>query len=126
MEIFAYILALIWSILCLILFFKILGMTNNVEQLAQEVHELRMVLVQEQTKAKGVVSKEQEEISLVQSPSDIPCDDLYIGDKVKLKSNGKLYKVVDIEENGNVRCRPEKIGIFDKFVSVKGSDLIKV
>ena len=34
MEIFAYILALIWSILCLILFFKILGMTNNVEQLA--------------------------------------------------------------------------------------------
>lgn len=49
MEIFAYILALIWSILCLILFFKILGMTNNVEQLAQEVHELKMVLVQEQT-----------------------------------------------------------------------------
>lgn len=125
MEIFAYILALIWSILCLILFFKILGMTNNVEQLAQEVHELKMVLVQEQTKA-NVVSKEQEKISLVQSPSDIPCDDLYIGDKVKLKSNGKLYKVVDIEENGNVRCRPEKIGIFDKFVSVKGSDLIKV
>ena len=58
MEIFAYILALIWSILCLILFFKILGMTNNVEQLAQEVHELKMVLVQEQTKAKVVVSKE--------------------------------------------------------------------
>ena len=86
MEIFAYILALIWSILCLILFFKILGMTNNVEQLAQEVHELKMVLVQEQTKAKVVESKEQEEISLVQSPSDIPCDDLYIGDKVKLKS----------------------------------------
>ena len=72
MEIFAYILALIWSILCLILFFKILGMTNNVEQLAQEVYELKMVLVQEQTKAKVVVSKEQEEISLVQSPSDIP------------------------------------------------------
>ena len=39
MEIFAYILALIWSILCLILFFKILGMTNNVEQLAQEVDQ---------------------------------------------------------------------------------------
>lgn len=44
MEIFAYILALIWSILCLILFFKILGMTNNVEQLAQEVHELKWFL----------------------------------------------------------------------------------
>lgn len=45
MEIFAYILALIWSILCLILFFKIWGMTDNVEQLAHEVHELKMALV---------------------------------------------------------------------------------
>lgn len=105
MEIFAYILALIWSILCLILFFKILGMTNNVEQLAQEVHELKMVLVQERPEAKVEVKK-QNSVPLVQSPSDIPWNNLEIGDTIKLKSDGKLYKVVGFENDGQIRCEP--------------------
>ena len=106
MEVFAYLLALVWSILCLILclilFFKIWGMTNNVEQFTREVHELKMVLVQEQTKAKVVVSKEQEEISLVQSPSDLDSEDLKVGDIVELKSNGTHYKVIGIDDLGFV------------------------
>lgn len=125
MEIFAYILALIWSILCLILFFKIWGMTNNVEQLTQEVHELKLNLEQGRIQVK--TPQRQEGIPLVQSPSDIPWDDdLKIEDKVKLKSNGKLYKVVGFEDNGYVQCEPEKMGIFDNFVSVKRSGLIKI
>lgn len=119
MEIFVYILALIWSILCLILFFKIWGMTNNIEQLTQEVHELKLNL--EQGRIQVRTSQRQEDIS-----SGIPCDDLMIGDEVKLKSNGKLYKVIGFEENGLVQCEPEKMGIFDNFVSVKRSDLIKI
>ncbi len=43
-----YILCIVWSILCLILFFKIWGMTNNVEQLTREVHELRNALYHHQ------------------------------------------------------------------------------
>ena len=105
MEIFAYILALIWSILCLILFFKIWGMTDNVEQLAQEVHELKMVLVQERPGAKVEVKK-QNSVPLIQSPSDISWDNLEIGDTIKLKSDGKLYKVTGFENNGQIRCEP--------------------
>lgn len=124
MEIFVYILALVWSILCLILFFKIWGMTNNIEQLTQEVHELKLNL--EQGRIQVRTSQRQEGMPLIQNSSDIPWDDLMIGDEVKLKSNGKLYKVIGFEENGFVQCEPEKMGIFDNFVSVKRSDLIKI
>lgn len=124
MEIFVYILALVWSILCLILFFKIWGMTNNIEQLTQEVHELKLNL--EQGRIQVRTSPRQEGMPLIQNSSDIPWDDLMIGDEVKLKSNGKLYKVIGFEENGLVQCEPEKMGIFDNFVSVKRSDLIKI
>lgn len=124
MEVFAYLLALVWSILCLILFFKIWGMTNNVEQLTREVHELKLNL--EQGRIQVRTSQRQEGMSLIQSSSDIPWEDLMIGDEVKLKSNGKLYKVIGFEENGLVQCEPEKMGIFDNFVSVKRNDLIKI
>lgn len=106
MEVFAYLLALVWSILCLILFFKIWGMTNNIEQLTQEVHELKLNL--EQGRIQVRTSQRQESMPLIQSPSDIPWEDLMIGDEVKLKSNGKLYKVIGFEENGLVQCEPEK------------------
>lgn len=124
MEVFAYLLALVWSILCLILFFKIWGMTNNIEQLTQEVHELKLNL--EQGRIQVRTSQRQEGMPLIQSSSDIPWDDLMIGDEVKLKSNGKLYKVIGFEENGLVQCEPEKMGIFDNFVSVRRNDLIKI
>lgn len=66
MEVFAYLLALVWSILCLILFFKIWGMTNNVEQLTREVHELKMTIVQErqerpQTQSQKIVLEKEEQ-----------------------------------------------------------------
>lgn len=125
MEFFAYFFALIWSILCLILFFKIWGMTNNVEQLTKEVHELKISLAQEQPKTK-VVSSKQEGIPLVQSPSDLDWEDFKIGDIVELKSNGTKYKIVGFEDNGYVQCELLKKGIFDKFVSVKRSALKKV
>lgn len=124
MEVFACLLALVWSILCLILFFKIWGMTNNIEQLTQEVHELKLNL--EQGRIQVRTSQRQEGMPLIQSSSDIPWEDLMIGDEVKLKSNGKLYKVIGFEENGLVQCEPEKMGIFDNFVSVKRNDLIKI
>lgn len=126
MEVLAYLLALVWSILCFILFFKIWGMTNNVEQLTREVHELKMVLVQEQTKAKVVVSKEQEEISLVQSPSDLDREDLKVGDIVELKSNGTHYKVIGIDDLGFVQCEPIKKSIFDSFKAFKRGEIKKV
>lgn len=124
MEVFACLLALVWSILCLILFFKIWGMTNNIEQLTQEVHELKLNL--EQGRIQVRTSQRQEGMPLIQSSSDIPWEDLMIGDEVKLKSNGKLYKVIGFEENGLVQCEPEKMGIFDNFVSVKRNGLIKI
>lgn len=99
-------------------------MTNNIEQLTQEVHELKLNL--EQGRIQVRTSQRQEGMPLIQSSSDIPWDDLMIGDEVKLKSNGKLYKVIGFEENGLVQCEPEKMGTFDNFVSVKRNGLIKI
>lgn len=80
-------------------------MTDNVEQLAHEVHELKMALVQERPGAKVEVKK-QNSVPLIQSPSDISWDNLEIEDTIKLKSDGKLYKVTGFENNGQIRCEP--------------------
>ena len=57
-------------------------------------------------------------------------NDLNIGDKVKLISNGELYEVVGFDENEYVQCKPLKKAlfgkVFDDFCSIKRSALEKV
>lgn len=57
-------------------------------------------------------------------------DDLNIGDKVKLISNGKLFEVVGLVENGFIQCKPINKDLIDKFfdnyTSFKRSQLEKV
>lgn len=113
METFVYFLCLIWSILCLILFFKIWGMTNNVKQLTQEVHELKKTFVQEQTKLEK--APQQEGIPLIENPADIPWEEFNIGDIVELKSNGARFKVIGFEGDKFVQCEPLKKDIVDKI-----------
>ena len=107
MEVFAYLLALVWSILCLILFFKIWGMTNNVEQLTREVHELKMTIVQErqerpQTQSQKIVL-EKEEQEKEQTKKDVITHNFKMGDYVTHKKYGGKMKVVGVRGN-RINC----------------------
>lgn len=128
MEGIIYFLGFVWSILCLILFFKIWGMTNNVKQLTQEVHELKKTFVQEKPKLEA--ASEKEGIPLIEDPADIPWEELNIGDIVELKSNGARFKVIGFERERFVQCEPLKKELvdklFDSFKTFKRGDIRKV
>ena len=103
MEIFAYILTFIWSILCLILFFKIWGMTNNVEQLTKEVHELKIAIAHErqdrpQTQPQKIVLEKEE-----QKKEEAIIHNFKMGDYVTHKKYGGKMKVVGVRGN-RINC----------------------
>lgn len=103
MEIFAYILSFIWSILCLILFFKIWGMTNNVEQLTKEVHELKIAIAHErqdrpQTQPQKIVLEKEE-----QKKEEAITHNFKMGDYVTHKKYGGKMKVVGVRGN-RINC----------------------
>lgn len=107
MEIFAYILTFIWSILCLILFFKIWGMTNNVEQLTKEVHELKIAIAHErqdrpQTQPQKIVL-EKEEQKKEQIKEEVITHNFKMGDYVTHKKYGGKMKVVGVRGN-RINC----------------------
>ena len=126
--VFIYILSFIWSILCLILFFKIWGMTNDVKQLTQEVHELKKTFVKEQPTQEPAPQKEG--IPLIEDPADIPWEEINIGDIVELKSNGERFKVIGIEREKYIQCEPLKKDvvdkIFDTFKTFRRNEIRKV
>lgn len=103
MEIFAYILTFIWSILCLILFFKIWGMTNNVEQLTKDVHELKIAIARErqdrpQTQPQKIVLEKEE-----QKKEEAITHNFKMGDYVTHKKYGGKMKVVGVRGN-RINC----------------------
>lgn len=103
MEIFAYILTFIWSILCLILFFKIWGMTNNVEQLTKDVHGLKIAIAHErqdrpQTQPQKIVLEKEE-----QKKEEAITHNFKMGDYVTHKKYGGKMKVVGVRGN-RINC----------------------
>lgn len=103
MEIFAYILTFIWSILCLILFFKIWGMANNVEQLTKDVHELKIAIAHErqdrpQTQPQKIVLEKEE-----QKKEEAITHNFKMGDYVTHKKYGEKMKVVGVRGN-RINC----------------------
>lgn len=101
MEIFLSILALIWSVLCLILFFKIWGMTNDVK-------EIKGHLLHSQVLAQKVVPPEPKETVLSRERN------INKGDVVINLRNGKEIIVDEINEDGSFVCYIDKVytGIF--------------
>lgn len=100
MDAFIAILCLVWSVLCIILFFKVWGMCNNVAKILQEL-----------TKPKGEPIKE------------VSCSsELSIGDRVFIKSKGKESVVVDII-GGQYECSSNNKNFYDGVFDRK--DLIK-
>lgn len=100
METFIGLLCFIWSILCLILFFKVWGMCNNVAKILKEL-----------TKPKG---DSFNEVS--------PTNRLNIGDVVYIKPKGKESVIVDIID-GQYECSSNNKNFYDGIFDRK--DLIK-
>lgn len=100
METFIGLLCFIWSILCLILFFKVWGMCNNVAKILKEL-----------TKPKG---DSFNEVS--------PANKLNVGDVVYIKPKGKESVIVDIID-GQYECSSNNKNFYDGIFDRK--DLIK-
>lgn len=89
MEFFLYLLALIFAILNLVLFFKIWGMTNDVDRIYR-------LLKKRET---PVITPKEEEYGKPIADTTIRVDDIVI-----LNINGRRFRVNDIE-NGIYFCR---------------------
>lgn len=100
MDVFIGLLCFIWSILCLILFFKVWGMCNNVAKILQEL-----------TKPNGDARNE--------IPSSYK---LEIGDVVCIKSKGKESTVVAIKGD-KYECASMNGNFYDGLY--ERNDLIK-
>ena len=129
MEGFIIIFSLIWGILSLILFFKIWVMTDNVARLTRLVENIASSK-KEQFRSEVPNTSDTNKNSVQDSIESNTINDLNIGDKVKLISNGELYEVVGFDEKGFVQCKPLKKGFLDKFfddfASIKRNAIEKV
>ena len=92
MEVLYLILTLVWSILCLILFFKIWGMTNDVRQIKNHLRGVEETFVRNDTAM------------------------LKVGDIAKNAKTNEKVLISEINSNGSIRCiDPEThklIGVF--------------
>lgn len=100
MEGFVYLLCLVWSVLCIILFFKVWGMCNNVAKILQEL------------------TKPKEDPASEVSQS---CK-LNVGDIVYIKPKGKESVIVDIID-GQYECSSNNKNFYDGIFDRR--DLVK-
>lgn len=97
METLYIILAFVWSILCLILFFKVWGMTNDVKELKEFFLHQHPIT---QSKTSSVHSEDMEEPNINWIPK------FKIGDIVKYKHSGKsLYIAKILEKEYEYKCK---------------------
>ena len=104
MEVLIILLYLIFGILSLILFFKVLGMTNDIDEI--------LTLLKKEIK-----NKEHQENKPVENltENDTVFDaTINVGDIIRLKINGTRYKVDDID-NGTYFCRDMVMGNLFKY-----------
>ena len=117
MELFIILFYLIFGILSLILFFKIWGMTNDVDKILTILQ--KEVRKKEETKT----SEEQKTSEITEEPQKTYEFDptIKVGDIVRLKSNNVRYKVNDIVDD-ICYCRDM---VFDKFYKYKIEQFVK-
>ena len=98
MEIFIAVLALVWSILCLILFFKVWGMTNDVKELKNKICG-----VEKNT------DEPKDDIVILEAESG---DNPLIGKIVKYKRLGGTFdfKILAINEDGTFKGQEIQTG----------------
>ena len=116
MEFVYLLLALIWSILCLILFFKIWGMTND-------VREIKDHLLHSQALEQKIASPTPQEVTLSKDRN------IKKGDVVINLRNGREIKVDEINEDGSFICyidqtytgvfQPNEIATKDEYSKLK-------
>ena len=88
------ILGIVWSILCLILFFKVWGMTNDVRDIKEHILSMSFNTVDNSTIRNVNRSDENKTTS-----------DFNIGDHVIDKKTGNEYIIHNINDEGNYVCK---------------------
>ena len=104
MEVLIILLYLIFGILSLILFFKVWGMTNDVDKI--------LSLLQNEVKKKEFQDNKSDE-SLTENDTVFDAT-INVGDIIRLKINGTRYKVDNID-NGTYYCSDMVMGNLFKY-----------
>lgn len=97
MDFVFLIIAIVWSVLCLILFFKVWGMTNDVEDIKYILKSLI-----NKKESLNIDNCNESNNSVQQSTSSTEINE---GDIVINKENGEELKVLMICSDGDVTCK---------------------
>ena len=102
-SIFISILAIVWSVLCIILFFKVWVMTNDVK-------EMKLFFLNAKGKIPSLEAIKGENTPIVDSERNIKSGDIVINLR-----NGKEIKVDDVTSDGKFVCYIDDVytGIFE-------------
>ena len=88
------ILGIVWSILCLILFFKVWGMTNDVRDIKEHILSMNS-----NTVGNSIIR------TIDYSDKNNTTTDFNIGDHVIDKETGNEYVIHNINDEGNYVCK---------------------
>ena len=91
METFIAIMSIIWTVLCLVFFFKVWGMTNDVKEIKK--HLISVIPLH----SKEIVEE-------INKPKSELSTEINVNDIVKSKYSGREVKVIEVLENGKYRC----------------------
>lgn len=104
MEVLIILLYLIFGILSLILFFKVWGMTNDIDKI--------LTLLKNEIKRKEL--KDNNPVEGITENDTVFDATINVGDIIRLKTNGTRYKVDDID-NETYYCRDMVMGNLFKY-----------
>ena len=104
MEVLIAFLSIIWSILCLILFFKIWGATNDIAEMKDMMHSFLNNYTNSNRPSQqpvGTVQQSASEVSKKETPTP-KIEDLGLrpGDYIVRNFDNKEYKIEEVRPNG--------------------------
>lgn len=97
-----YVVGIIWSILNIILFFKIWGMTNDIKYIKESLRSTRSICVNEQKLSDSEESSTGTKPTIKNAP--LNKIDIEVGDFVKNASTGEVMQIADINKDGTYKC----------------------
>lgn len=105
MEIFVLLIIIVFGVLQIILFFKLWGMTNDVSEMKQDLSSIVSKLHKSTIPVEDI-----SKISIHSSEDyDQRLDNLEVGGKVRLKSNGKVMSIMFVETD-KIFCQTSILG----------------
>ncbi len=98
-DLFLCLLSIAWGVLCLVLFFKVWIMTNDVKRLTEDVRKLTAHFCQEDTQISTPAKTSDASTPQAQTMKPVIVHDFKVGEKLTHKTHGGKLLVVGINDN---------------------------